>query len=133
MKKFIIATTLFVATAVIANAQTLASAAPIADLEKKEATTAPPAAPAPTIKYEAPTVQTATMNVESGYVYFTNMPERGDINMYLTDARGNIVNKKIINSRRSKVDISRLDKGVHFITLQSDYTGLKKTFMLSLQ
>ena len=50
--------------------------------------------------------------------------------MYVTDAKGNELVSKMIDSKNNAVDIRRLRKGVFFATVIDDIHELRKSFVV---
>jgi hypothetical protein len=72
-----------------------------------------------------------TMNVQDNAVVFDNMPNLNSITVHITTANGDEVITKKITAKNNKVSISRLRKGVHFITLTTDNSDSRRSFTLN--
>jgi hypothetical protein len=98
-----------------------------------EAETTEPAKPAPAAKivYITPqSMEPVTMNDDGGSISFQNLP-RIAMTMHVTDERGNEIMRHSVSAKHNIVQLKKLGKGMHFVTLVSNNTDNRKGFTLN--
>ena len=90
--------------------------------------------PSATIVYADPSsLENTLMTQVEKHIVFTQLPPAKSLMVRVTDANGNQVISKKISDKKNVVDISRLRKGMHFVTLISEQTNKKKSFTLPIE
>lgn len=134
MKRIILAALVIFGAASVqaqSNIHAQASTVKTVAVEDEEETDPEPAKPAAKALITAETIENASMTMEEGKIVFEHLPVSNDITLHITDEQGREVITKRVNGKRNSVDISRLRKGMHFVTLTSDSNGNRKTFTLA--
>jgi len=72
------------------------------------------------------------MRVKDQWAYFDNIDGLGVLKVHVTNASGREVLNRKLSDKTNAIDISRLTKGLYFITLISENTESRKAFTLNL-
>jgi hypothetical protein len=76
------------------------------------------------------TFEYAEMTVENDQLHFVNLPSFA-MTMHITDANGNELATRKISRKNNIVNVSKLKKGIHFVTLTADNSYSRKAFTLN--
>ena len=79
---------------------------------------------------ESFSLENIEMEKENHSLRFTSLPTNLLLKVYVTDAKGNELVSKMIDSKNNAVDIRRLRKGVFFATVIDDIHELRKSFVV---
>jgi hypothetical protein len=82
------------------------------------------------VSKEAFSLENIEMEKENHSLRFTSLPTNLLLKVYVTDAKGNELVSKMIDSKNNAVDIRRLRKGVFFATVIDDVHELRKSFVV---
>ena len=72
------------------------------------------------------------MRVKDQWAYFDNIDGLGVIKVHVTNVSGREVFSRKLADKANAIDISKLSKGLYFITLISENTENRKAFTLNL-
>jgi len=87
--------------------------------------------PAAKVIYADPySMEHITMQEEDNILHFENLPDMV-MTMHITDGNGNEVLARSLSRKNNTARIKGLKKGIHFVTLMSDNTGIRKSFTLN--
>jgi hypothetical protein len=70
-----------------------------------------------------------TMNFSDNILGFENLPQQGNLSLFITDSKGNEMLSKKLSYKKNTTNISRLKNGIYFITLISE-SGGRRSFTL---
>lgn len=132
MKRFMLLMLLSASAVTVAQAQTFSNTGSgtnhINMEDEQEA--GPSKKEASNIVYENPSIDQTSMDVQENTLSFLNLPENS-MTLHITDANGNELITKKLTKKNSTADITRLKKGMHFVTITSDNTDNRKSFTLN--
>lgn len=84
--------------------------------------------PNPRIVYADPySTDHTQMELQGNILSFQNLPKTS-LKIHITNGSGREVAVKSLSIKKNTVDISRLENGIHFVTLISENNGSRKTF-----
>lgn len=72
------------------------------------------------------------LRVKDNLAYFDNIGEAASLKVHVTNAKGKEMISQSISIKYNAFDISRLPKGLYFVTLINENTDSRKAFTLNL-
>lgn len=73
-----------------------------------------------------------SLHVKDNLAYFDNLGELNALKVHVTNAQGKELVSQSISTKYNAFDISRLPKGLYFVTLINENTESRKAFTLNL-
>ncbi|RYY30350.1 MAG: T9SS type A sorting domain-containing protein [Chitinophagaceae bacterium] len=100
------------------------------DIDAAEETIAPPAPRVMSANLNP--VEAILMEHEGSKLMFDQLPPVNSLTVHITDADGTELITRKLGAIRESVDIKKLKKGMHFVTIISENSATRKSFTLNI-
>lgn len=126
--KSLLSLLLMLGTFAIANAQSSFS-----QEEKSAGVSAGKATPAKVVYVDrsANPMARIEMSVADGWASFHNLDGMSGLRVYVTNGNGNVEIDRKISGERNAIELSKLRKGLYFVTLINEATSERRSFTLN--